>query len=687
MSTSSAEEPLDFVRKAVLKHTDFTATQGQLKEFVDDFKTLSGARAVIFNEVSQDEDFTITRAIAGLKEKWANIADILGFPVLNTSYNLDPKIKEAFKREGLVAYDSIADLSSHQIPEGVCNTLSKLFHIGRVYVLGLKAEGRLLGDLVFMMPSGKDILNRDMVELFGGHMTILLLQYRRRLSGFLDAVADRADSVPVGRSLIESFYRATEKLPDLVYQLDAEGRFVFINHAIERYGYYVEELLGRNILDIVHPDDRDKTHWNLKERRTGNRRTVDVEVRFITGTSATVFFRVTEKEPHPETVVRLYAEGVYDGTGDSGRFIGTLGICRDITVERDLEIRLNNQVEIFRIIAEHTEDGVWLEQFNPPRILYSNPAARKLVGSVQDRIDKTAGSYIDRVHHEDRPRVLEYAHSLDSRETPSEIEFRMGGLDGDIRWMLLRFFPVRYNGGITNKRVGMITDITDQKQYQQQLLSRIEKSEAYMKELNHRIKNNLAMIDSMISLEMSSLPETESSTERILSGIRGRVQSVGLVHQMLYDMSEEGMIEIDEYLRVLGERIVEGAPAVETPGIEFDLSDAYRMPAEEVIPLGMIANEFITNALKYAFPENGKGNITLGFRKEPDGRFILEVCDNGAPLSGEVEEPSSSGLGMDLVEALAGQLHGRFEIIEMPEGKCFRVTFQSEVIEPRPKGT
>ena len=682
MSEIIPKDPLDFVQEKVLEHVNFKGTDRELHDLVEAFKTLSGSMVVIFNEVSSGEEFTTTRVIAGLENKWVRASEILGFPLLNTSYNLDPAIKEAFNRAGLIEYASLYELSMHQIPESICKLISRSLDVGNVFVLGLRADELLLGDLIFIQKKGTEILHPDIVEIFGGHMALFLLQYRRSTSDFFDVLIDRTRSEQTGQALIQSFYRATEKIPDLVYQLDTEGSFVFINHAIERYGYFREELIGHSILEIVHPDDRERTHWNLAERRSGDRKTVDVEVRFITGKNKTVFFSVTEKDPPQDAVVRLYSEGMYDKTPGDRRFLGTLGICRDITVERDLEIKLNNQVEVFRIIAEHTDEGIWLEQAHPPRILYSNPAAQDMVAPVRKTVEKNATSYIDLVHPDDLARVRDYAGILDSLDTPSEIEFRMFGKDKTPRWVQLRFFPVYYNGGITNKRVGLALDITDRKLYQADLLGRIEKGEAYMKELNHRVKNNLAMIESMISLEISALPVDEERTGMLLSSVRGRIQSVGLVHQMLYDMSRGGMIEISEYLRILVTAIVEsGTDSSCRPDLEFDLTGQYWMSAEDVIPVGMIANELVTNALKHAFPGKKGGILKLCFREETEGRFLLDITDNGIDYRAETGRTSSSGIGMVLVETLVEQLNGRYEVISGNGEKSFRVRFPSKEVK------
>ena len=121
-------------------------------------------------------------------------------------------------------------------------------------------------------------------------------------------------------------------VPDIVYQLDEQGNFAFINDTIERYGYKANELTGKNIIDIVHPEDRDIARYRINERRTGKRGTRDIEVRFLTADNDSLNVEIRENEMWDNPVLTISAEGLYstDKPGEAG-FIGTIGIARDIT--------------------------------------------------------------------------------------------------------------------------------------------------------------------------------------------------------------------------------------------------------------------------------------------------------------------------------------------------------------------
>jgi PAS domain S-box-containing protein len=669
VSDKDLENPFDFVQKAVIKHNHFSASRSELKEIADDFRTLSGSMAVIFNEVSSNEDFTTTRAISGMDGHWNKISKILGFPLLRTSYNLDPKIAEAFKQEGLVKYDSLFDLSRYQIPENICTALSNIFKTGEVFVIGLKFDSKLLGDLVFIQKKGEAIQNRELLELFGQHIALLLENFNRCRSSFFSMMTDRVESEQKGLEIIKSFYKATEQIPDIVYQLDEEGIITFINHAVKRYGYPKEDLIGRSILEIIHKDDRERAQWRLRERRTGNRKTCKFEVRINTKKNVPLYFDVTEKTTPVEPVIQLYAEGIYSG-GPGEKFIGTLGVCRDITEERSLETRLNSQTEAFRILAENTDDAIWLEQLDPPGLNYANPGARAIFGDTDD-----SRAFIESIHHEDRMRVEEFIDHLASSPVSSEIEYRITDKNNEIRWIHSRLYPVFHDERFTGKTVGIASDITKQKLRQEKLAEKLEKEKAYVKEISHRVKNNLALIENMLFLEAENLPDSQTSGRDMLLDIRGRIQSIGLIHGMLYEMSEKGKIDISEYLRRLGEAIFQSSASSENRiQLEFGLEEGYTLPMRDVVSIGMITNELITNALKYAFPGDSRGIITVAFSPAPDNQYVLSISDNGIEME-EISKSDSSGIGMQLVEVFTAQLKGRYYSETIDKTKYFRIRF------------
>lgn len=155
-----------------------------------------------------------------------------------------------------------------------------------------------------------------------------------------------------------------ESIPDIVYRIDPSGTITFINEEIRRYGYRVDELVGKPIFDIVHPNDRDRALWRINDRRTGERRTRSFEVRIITKGQETISFEGRDNDIYGTEAMLVNAEGLYI-SGDEGRiFLGTQGILRNISDRKRIEYeRLRNE-EKWRTIMESLEDGYYEVDLN-----------------------------------------------------------------------------------------------------------------------------------------------------------------------------------------------------------------------------------------------------------------------------------------------------------------------------------
>ena len=156
-------------------------------------------------------------------------------------------------------------------------------------------------------------------------------------------------------STLEEFVQKIDvimrNLPDVIYMLDPEGRIVFINEAIEQYGYSSSELIGTSIMDIIHPIDKDSAGWKVKERRKGERKTHAFEIRIMAKDKTAVTMEVQSTNIEKVPTFILTAEGFY--TPDESKFLGTVGVARDITARTMLEERHNAAKSRRRTIKRH----------------------------------------------------------------------------------------------------------------------------------------------------------------------------------------------------------------------------------------------------------------------------------------------------------------------------------------------
>jgi PAS domain S-box-containing protein len=216
----------------------------------------------------------------------------------------------------------------------MCRIVQKTFGLGKIYVYGMKDGERFLADLVFILKKGAELRNSRLVEIYCEHLRVLMQRQTALEMSVLNVFSNNRQEGYTEGPMLQALFQAADKLPDLIYQLDNTGTIVFINQAIQRYGYVREELLGTSILDIVHPDDREGAYWHLQERRRGERSTRDFEVRILTGRRQTAYFEVHERTLESSPVLAIQAEGLYRDDASPDNFYGTIGIGHDITPGR-----------------------------------------------------------------------------------------------------------------------------------------------------------------------------------------------------------------------------------------------------------------------------------------------------------------------------------------------------------------
>ncbi len=202
----------------------------------------------------------------------------------------------------------------------------------------------------------------------------------------------------------------------------------------------------------------------------------------------------------------------------------------------------------------------------------------------------------------------------------------------------------------------------------------LREKETLLKEVHHRVKNNLQVIASLLRLQARHLHDTE--TRAMFEESQNRVHSISLVHEMLYRTADLSRIDIAEYLRTLITHLTDDwkqgvgsiRVTVEAVGVQLAVDAA--------IPCGLIVNELVTNALKHAFPNARAGLIRVSVILEPAGWLTLTVQDDGVGMPEKLDLRRSGSLGLELVNALVRQLHATIDV-RRNAGTSFEIRFQA----------
>ncbi len=205
---------------------------------------------------------------------------------------------------------------------------------------------------------------------------------------------------------------------------------------------------------------------------------------------------------------------------------------------------------------------------------------------------------------------------------------------------------------------------------QASLLARNAENELLLKEIHHRVKNNLEVVSSLLALQSNQIVD-KNTREAMLEG-QNRVQSIGIVHQKLYQGTNLGAIEMKDYFINLSDSILDSFGAEKRVTIEFAM-EQLDVDIDTAVPLGLIVNELLTNTLKYAFPDGRHGKVRIKLQKQADGVLHLEVSDNGVGKSGLTH---GTGFGGQLVSLLTQQLSGTMKE-EVNEGTKIYFEFKA----------
>ncbi len=218
----------------------------------------------------------------------------------------------------------------------------------------------------------------------------------------------------------------------------------------------------------------------------------------------------------------------------------------------------------------------------------------------------------------------------------------------------------------------IVSDITDKLVTEKKLLHTIHEKETLIKEIHHRVKNNLQLISSIIYLKLHSV--TDVDIRSFLEDTRQKIRSIALIHERLLQTETLDKVEISDYL---GKLIQDLKVTYFRDGVQLEIEtelDKDMLSLDMAIICGLIVNELLTNAIKHAFPGNRAGRIVIRFRRGE--RYSLMVADNGVGLSPAVEPGSSPSFGMQLIDVFVKQLNGSL-LIDRTEGTKFTIEFSS----------
>jgi PAS domain S-box-containing protein len=401
----------------------------------------------------------------------------------------------------------------------------------------------------------------------------------------------------------------------------------------------------------VHPDDRSELQARI-ERATIDTSPIEFEERIIRpdGTVRTL-----------QTIARVLVD-------EAGRPARLAGCCQDITERKQSEAMRSKLAQL----VESSDDAmIGLSTFGT--IETWNEAAAKLFGYTRDEVrGKPAAILMADGPHQRLDDVLSMIRR-GKRVPPYEIRHKRK--DGSVFEASVTASAVLDPAGHVIGISKVLRDITPQKLVEMKMRASLQEKEVLLREIHHRVKNNLQVIASLLNIQVSSEPDDEA--RKSLAESQNRIHSMALVHQMLYQSKDLAQIDAREYLERLVSRLVQGynvAPdriAVHVSAIPL------RLDIDRAIPCGLIVNELVTNALTHAFPDGRKGHVLVLLTEEND-RVTLTVSDDGVGLPPDLDLDRVRSFGLRIASTLAKQLDGSIALTRK-HGSTFSVVFPNVV--------
>jgi PAS domain S-box-containing protein len=368
---------------------------------------------------------------------------------------------------------------------------------------------------------------------------------------------------------------------------------------------------------------------------------------------------------------------IKDGHGNLTHFVA---LQRDITDRKWSEKAL---------IATQTRLKYLLSS-NPSVIYTCHPNRNRACTFVSENITQQLGYeiwqylkdphfWVDHIHPEDLSQVLNQVTQL---FTDGELtcEYRFLHQDGQYRWLRDSMKLSRDRQGQPLEIIGSVVDITERKWAEDQIRTSLTEKEVMLKEIHHRVKNNLQVISSLLKLQAGYLKD-----QRILEIFKesqNRVRAMALIHEKLYQSEDLAKTDFGEYIRSLINDLFRSY-SVNSRLIRLELRvEEVRLNIDTAIPCGLMINELVSNSLKHAFPTGQAGIIRVDLRAQPDdNRYRLVVHDNGIGFPEDLDFRHTASLGLQLVYNLTNQLQGTIDLNRQP-GSTFTITFS----ELKPKG-
>jgi len=458
------------------------------------------------------------------------------------------------------------------------------------------------------------------------------------------------------RTIVESDIKQKAmiaKSSGVITIIDADGTIRFQSPNAEKwFGWLPEDLEGTNCWPLVHHEDLEPLTEELALLLEEDNRvkTMEFSLRCKDG----------NYKPVEITATNLVNDPVINGV---------LLNYHDISSRKKAEKAFLENEAQYRLLADNIPDIIYSLD-KEGKVLTINNSGFERYGYGKE--NATGKPFIEFIHPDDRETVINsFLKALeDKRKVTTGLQFRIVAENGESYWFELNARSHFDDNGSYTGEEGVLRDITGRKQAESEIKNLLAEKELLLREVHRRIKNSLNIIRGLIVQQLSA--PTEQPVQTLLRSSESRIQRMITLYEKLYCAENFRDLSIREYFKILMEELTEHFPGIGSIEIKTEIED-FKLNVRFISPLGIIAEELLSNILKHAFNGRERGVITIS-ASQRDEHVHIAIQDNGTGMPESVSFENSTGLGLGLVMLLVRQINGSISI-DRNDGTRFTLDF------------
>lgn len=417
------------------------------------------------------------------------------------------------------------------------------------------------------------------------------------------------------------------------------------------FGYSEDELIGENTR-ILYCDDEEYERVGKElygALLTARRSLIETKMRRKDGTVLDILIGSSATDPQSTEPMASVS-----------------CVLVDITESRRAQNAIREKEQLMAELFRACPECIALTTLDEGRFIEVNEAIHNLFGySREELIGHSVDEFAIWVSIDDRSAIVD---RIRNGELVRNYEAKLRRKDGTIIDALLSMTTADIYG--RKHIISFATDISERKIIENELTSSVREKEILLRELQHRIKNNLAMISAIAAIGMDQT--TDPKARSAIGDLKDRIQSLSALYDLLLRSGRTDQIDLGDYLKAIIQLLSDTyTDSDKLLTIEHRI-DSIQTDLKQAVPWGLIVNELVTNALKHAFPPGRQGRILIELCKSQD-TLELRVSDDGIGLPNTIESTPSGGLGLGIVQMMATQLKGRV-VRTSDHGTTFTIT-------------